>query len=123
MNEPKPVLSAVDYSERGCDFTFWCPGCEEHHGVWTQKRNGLGAIWSFNGDLVKPTFRPSLLLRYTKLTVSGSELDAAIKNCPPGGQLPHKDMVCHSFITNGQIQFLTDCTHALAGRTVPLAAV
>ena len=28
--------------------------------------------------------------------------------------------VCHSFVVNGQIQFLPDCTHALAGQTVPI---
>lgn len=28
--------------------------------------------------------------------------------------------VCHSFITDGNIQFLADCTHELAGKTIPL---
>jgi hypothetical protein len=28
--------------------------------------------------------------------------------------------ICHSFIKDGMIQFLDDCTHALAGQTVPL---
>jgi len=28
--------------------------------------------------------------------------------------------VCHSFVTDGRIQFLTDCTHALAGQTVDI---
>ena len=27
---------------------------------------------------------------------------------------------CHSFIQNGQWQFLSDCAHALAGKTVPM---
>ena len=27
---------------------------------------------------------------------------------------------CHSFVTDGRIQFLSDCTHALAGQTVDL---
>jgi hypothetical protein len=27
---------------------------------------------------------------------------------------------CHSFVTNGKIQFLADCTHKLAGQTVEL---
>jgi hypothetical protein len=26
--------------------------------------------------------------------------------------------VCHSFVRDGQIQFLGDCTHALKGQTV-----
>lgn len=28
--------------------------------------------------------------------------------------------VCHSFVTDGNIQFLDDCTHELKGKTVPL---
>lgn len=28
--------------------------------------------------------------------------------------------ICHSFITDGEIQFLNDCTHKLAGHTVDL---
>lgn len=28
--------------------------------------------------------------------------------------------VCHSFVRAGRIEFLGDCTHALAGQTVPL---
>ena len=28
--------------------------------------------------------------------------------------------VCHSFVTNGRIQYLGDCTHKLAGQTVDL---
>jgi hypothetical protein len=30
------------------------------------------------------------------------------------------ERVCHSFITDGQIQFLGDCTHPMAGQTVPI---
>lgn len=29
---------------------------------------------------------------------------------------------CHSFVTDGFIQFLADCKHAMAGQTVPLPA-
>jgi hypothetical protein len=30
---------------------------------------------------------------------------------------------CHSFITDGKIEFLSDCTHSLAGQTVELKPV
>ena len=30
------------------------------------------------------------------------------------------DDICHSFVTDGRIQFLGDCTHKLAGQTVDL---
>jgi hypothetical protein len=29
--------------------------------------------------------------------------------------------VCHSFVTDGRIQYLSDCTHAMAGQTKELA--
>ena len=28
--------------------------------------------------------------------------------------------VCHTFVTDGRIQYLGDCTHALAGQTVDM---
>jgi hypothetical protein len=30
---------------------------------------------------------------------------------------------CHSFVTDGRIQFLSDSTHALAGQTVDLPEI
>lgn len=30
------------------------------------------------------------------------------------------DFVCHSFVRNGRVEFLGDCTHELAGQTVDL---
>ncbi|MCZ4340562.1 hypothetical protein O4H52_03015 [Sphingomonadaceae bacterium G21617-S1] len=46
-------------------------------------------------------------------------------NGPDAGQIDEDGhrappAVCHSFVRNGQIEFLSDCTHALAGQTVPL---
>lgn len=76
---------------------FWCPGCDGAHYV--QIGDGPGPRWSFNGDYDRPTFQPSIL-------VEGSMRDGPMR--------------CHSFVTDGQIQFLGDCTHALAGQTVPL---
>lgn len=29
-------------------------------------------------------------------------------------------MLCHSFVTDGKIQFLNDCFHSLKGQTVDL---
>jgi hypothetical protein len=31
--------------------------------------------------------------------------------------------VCHSFVTDGKIQYLSDCTHAMAGQTVDLLEI
>ena len=74
-------------------YNFKCPGCNNIHVVTTTPESPT--VWAFNGDLENPTFRPSLLLR----------LD---------------DLVCHSFVTNGEISFLRDSTHHLAGKKVRL---
>jgi hypothetical protein len=93
--DPADVV-AVD--ERGV-FDFWCIGCREHHRITTQSSNPNGARWTWNGDKVKPTISPSI-------------------HCLPVPEIGVKR--CHSFIRDGQIQYLTDCEHHLAGQTVPL---
>lgn len=77
---------------------FYCPGCEEHHGP--------NDSWAFNGDAERPTFNPSILVQGT----SGGY----------GTDEPLRDTRCHIFVRDGQIQYLSDCTHALAGQTVPM---
>jgi hypothetical protein len=54
--------------------------------------------WTFNGSLELPTFTPSMLVSNGAIT-------------------------CHSYVTNGKIQFLNDSTHALSGQTVDLPPV
>jgi hypothetical protein len=31
--------------------------------------------------------------------------------------------LCHSFVRDGRIEFLSDCTHSLAGQTVELPEI
>jgi len=31
--------------------------------------------------------------------------------------------ICHSFVRDGKIQFLSDCTHALSGQTIDLSPI
>ena len=70
-----------------------CPGCES-----VVRIKG----WVFDGNVEKPTFSPSVLTTM------------------PDGDGSY---VCHSFIRNGKIEFLLDCTHALSGKTVDLPAI
>ena len=86
---------------------FWCPGCEGYHSFHVGDEPG--PRWTWNGNVECPTFSPSLLVRYP-----------ANPNAAPGFEEWLKERVCHSFVTDGQIRFLTDCTHALAGQTVPI---
>ncbi|MDP2259076.1 MAG: DUF6527 family protein [Caulobacter sp.] len=107
------VLSRwVEQAGDGGYFLF-CPACQQPHMVPTGA--GAGPRWGFNGDEAKPTFTPSLLLR-GKRPITDDEADRIFA----GEKLDIPQRVCHSFVTDGQIQFLGDCTHALAGQTVPL---
>lgn len=82
-------------SESGTDgaeeYAFFCPGCECGH--WVRVR-GPQPVWQWNERPAAPTISPSLLVR--------------------------GEFVCHSFITDGRIQFLPDSTHALSGKTVEI---
>jgi hypothetical protein len=86
---------------------FYCEGCQMLHGVTNS--------WSFNGDYEKPTFSPSVLVRGTQ-RITDEEHDLIMS----GGHVEPKPFVCHSFVTDGKIQYLNDCTHDLAGQTVEL---
>lgn len=83
--------------ENGKYQTIHCPGCGYSHTLRVRAKTDEVPSWEFNGDVDKPTFTPSLL-------VWASRPEAR----------------CHSFITNGQIQFLDDCFHELKGQTVEL---
>ena len=72
---------------------FWCPGCKREHDVRIKGDD----VWGFNGNHEKPTFTPSVLVN---------------------GHRPAER--CHSFVTDGRIQFLDDCHHELRGQTVDL---
>lgn len=90
-------------SIEGGGLIFFCPGCKSGHMI--RHGEGPGPRWTWNGDADRPTFSPSVLVTY-----SGS--DAGKDGAPPA--------VCHTFVTDGRIQFLSDCSHELAGQTVEL---
>ncbi len=91
---------------------IWCPGCKEYHIIATKEPFSNGAVWSFNQDMEKPSFTPSLLIR------TGSHAAPEFIDPP---ELP--PTTCHSWITDGRIQFFTDSTHSLKGQTVDLPEV
>lgn len=98
------LMAKVEEIHEGGEWLFVCPGCKCGHSFNTvaNRSNGVGGlmpVWTFNGDVDKPTFRASLLVRWNQNGVP---------------------QICHSFVTDGMIQFLNDCTHELAGQTVPL---
>lgn len=94
----------------GKRWMFFCPGCKCAHGVNDR--------WTFNGDMDRPTFSPSILVRGVQ-PVTDAEADLILA----GEKIEPRPLVCHSFVRDGQIQFLNDCTHELAGKTVPMEAL
>lgn len=101
---------------------FDCPGCSDIHviAVAPATDGTPRPVWGYNGNPAAPTFTPSILAR------SGHHADGDTKECwcsyeaRFGRPAPFKCGICHSFVTDGMIQFLGDCTHVLAGQTVPL---
>ena len=108
----------------GTTATIRCPGCGEFHSMQVAPSGGpvSGPNWGFNGNLEKPTFTPSILSRsghYASHFVPGSSCWCTY-NAEHPEDATFNCNICHSFVTDGRIQFLNDCTHALAGQTVDL---
>lgn len=102
------VLFIRDWPEGYGLITFWCPGCEAGHTVSFGDHN----TWTFDGDVHKPTFTPSVLSRGHPRSFDPAR---------PDHDGPVPDMpTCHSFVTAGRIQYLNDSTHSLAGQTVDM---
>lgn len=78
---------------------FWCPGCKCCHYIATSENDCGFPIWKWDGDVEKPTISPSIKVEY-----HGAD----------------KNTICHSFIRDGKIQYLSDCTHELAGKTIDM---
>lgn len=80
-------------------------------------REGTGC-WTWNGDVDKPTLRPSVLTQGTqKLT------DAEYKAIRSGTKIEPRKFRCHTWVSDGQAQFLDDCSHDLRGQTVSMLEV
>jgi len=94
-------------SNREHEYLFNCPGCKNWHRFHS---GGVEAPnkpqWEFDGNMDKPTLSPSYLTWH-----GGTGAD---------GKWNDRHYVCHSFIKNGMIQFLGDCTHELKNKTIEL---
>lgn len=62
-----------------------------------------------------PTFTPSIRVTGVQ-PLSDEELDRVLK----GEKIETIPLCCHSFVTDGKIQFLGDCTHKLVGQVVDI---
>jgi hypothetical protein len=100
---------------------FRCPGCNRMHIITVDPayHSEGRPMWEFNGNGDAPTFTPSILVSWGQWEppVTGENMDEWKRSPWPQTKV---EKVCHSFVTDGHIQFLGDCTHALAGQTVDL---
>jgi hypothetical protein len=104
--------------------SFWCPGCKELHAV-PFEHSWPGARWTWNGDVERPTLTPSILItsgHFCSGFKQGESCWCTYNAENPKPEPPFTCGRCHTFVKNGQIQFLSDCTHALAGKTVNMEA-
>ena len=96
------------------ELAFFCPGCNCRHFINDKLTDNAqltaGQIWTFNGNFNKPTIRASVLTRNYQYNPLTKKYDTEIERC-------------HSFVTDGNIQFLNDCQHSLAGKTCELPEI
>lgn len=87
--------------EPDCPGVIWmCPACGYHHFVYIETPNPWGWCWEFNGDLERPSLKPS---------VDGDKDNPAKR--------------CHCWITNGEIHYDASMGTDKAewrGKTVPM---
>lgn len=108
----KVKILHTDYKDEHYDeVSFKCPGCKLYHNLAFNGNPNPLKIWGFNGDLNNPTITPSILS-----TIEMTE-DSISKSLFKGNN------ICHSFVTNGKIQFLGDCTHPLKNTTIELQEI
>lgn len=102
--------------------SFYCLGCKDTHSVPVNQPESQSPRWGFNGDVDKPTLTPSILIRGGHFVPGqeGKECWCTWNEKRPEENEPFHCFICHSFVKDGQIQYLFDCTHELAGKTVDL---
>lgn len=89
-------------------YAIFCPACKCTHRFTVASDKPGKAKWTFNGDLDKPTFNPSMV----------ETCEGWVDPDDKGFSIPSRR--CHSWVRGGRIEFLSDCTHEFAGRTVDL---
>lgn len=106
-------------SIEGGGLAFWCPGCKSAHAI--RHGPGSGPRWMWNGSVDMPTFTPSVKVtsgHHTPQWKPGDPCWCTYRAEDPEDDPDFKCTICHTFVTDGKIQFLGDCTHDLAGKTV-----
>lgn len=105
------VSNCLRKTESG--YMHWCPACDEMHP--------LPSTWNFNGNIEKPSFTPSFKHSGVQIEKDANGKWTGEWTKDSNGE-PVK-FVCHYILTDGILHFCADCTHSMAGKSVPLAAL
>ena len=109
-----PVFVVEDH--RG---TFFCPACNKPHTI----NIGLPDSWDWNENTTEVTLSPSVLVSSGHYLPGGDHSNSCwctyYKN-NPGEEVHFTCGKCHSFIKNGFISYLEDCSHDFKGQTLKL---
>ncbi len=101
MSKFKKWSTAPGYAPHEAGYMFKCLGCDDSHSIRTE---GPGSNWQCTGGVDSPTVSPSILVREYNDPIDDKKVTST----------------CHSFIADGRIQYLSDCSHKLAGQTIDL---
>lgn len=126
---------------------FYCPGCKCSHyfdSRWSFNDNQESPTfqpsllcttgWAPKRRIIVPdtmSIPSEMLPDHVGDTISMNELKHVLK-CETRDEISkivndffdkQPKHVCHSFVTDGKIQFLSDCTHDLAGQTVDMVDI
>lgn len=111
------ILRATDSGH----VSFRCPGCGDVHTLAIAP--DASPRWTYNGNPEQPTFHPSIMVtsgHHTSGYKAGAPCWCTFDDAHPHAPSKFSCYRCHSFVREGRIEFLSDCTHSLAGQTVDL---
>ena len=104
MSQVSPFLR-----EHTRGYSYYCPGCKRMHSINT--KGGPGPSWSFDGNVNRPTFGPSVRHFYPA------------QPAEPGFEAEPEKTFCHYFIKKGIFEYCGDCLHDLKGKHVPMRPI
>lgn len=81
---------------------WYCPSCDMLHPANLVKKDPTDHVWKWDGNKEQPTFSPSFLTSMGKRSSDGVQ------------------RVCHVFVRQGTIQYLSDSNVSFSSVTVQL---
>jgi len=99
------LKSVVNSKGQLVGYTHWCAGCRSRHmfNVSVPGEPPSRPCWTFDGNMEKPTFSPSMRSYRPACEVDGVKYPEVT--------------LCHYFLRAGEIEYLNDSTlHSLRGK-------